>query len=73
LEIGIGNWNWKLELEIGIGNWNWKLELEIGNGNRNCATCIFLLPKKCIVAGMHLVLVLNGVNLLCILSWPEVK
>ena len=34
--IGIGIWNWKLELEIGIGNWNWKLELEIGKiGIRN--------------------------------------
>ena len=29
LEIGIGNWNGKLEWEIEMGNWNWKLELKI--------------------------------------------
>ena len=39
LEIGIGNWHWKLELEIGIGNWNWKLEFEIGNW----ICCIFIV------------------------------
>jgi len=36
LEIGIGNWTWKLALEIG----NWKLEFEFEIGNWVC--CIFI-------------------------------
>jgi hypothetical protein len=78
LKIEIGN----LELEI----WNWDVELEIGNGYWNhCATCITSMSKKCIAAGMHLVLVfyricalnrrlwliVNLVNFLCFVRPSE--
>jgi hypothetical protein len=33
MEIGYGNWLWKLAMEIGYGNWLLKLAMEIGYGN----------------------------------------
>ena len=33
MEVGHGNWPWKLALEIGPRDWPWKLALEIGPGS----------------------------------------
>ena len=33
--LGIGDWDWRLELGIGIRDWNWGLGIRIWIGDRD--------------------------------------